>query len=82
MTESIGSLREKIKILKTAREILTEEYNKTEFHKKREENPNSLLPTTPSDEPIYKLLTAIQQIDQYIKKFQDIQFSLIKQQEE
>ena len=82
MTDTIGSLAEKIKILKSTRDILTEEYNQTEYHKKKEENPDISLPTSPNDEQIYKLLTAIQQIDHYIKKYQDEQFLLIKEQDQ
>ena len=34
-----------------------------------------------TDEEIYKLLTAIQQLDFYVKKLQDEQFELLKKQE-
>ena len=81
MEETLADITEKIKILKSAREILNNEYIQTDFHKKREENPETTVPTTPEDEEIYKLLTAIQQIDFYIKKFQDEQFLLIKEQD-
>ena len=75
---NLNELIEKIKTLKTARDILHQEYSQTEFHKKKEEHPNSTVPATPEDEEIYKLLTAIQQIEFYIKKLQDEQFELIK----
>ena len=77
---NISELIEKIKTLKTARDILQQEYSQSEFHKKKEEHPNSTVPATPEDEEIYKLLTAIQQIEYYIKKLQDEQFELIKEE--
>jgi hypothetical protein len=77
----ISELIEKIKILKIARDILQEEYSQTEFHKTKEEHPNSTAPTMPEDEEIYKLLTAIQQLDLYIKKLQDRQFKLIREED-
>ena len=77
---NLHELNEKIKLLKKSRDILQYEYSKSEYHKKREEHPDSTLPTKPEDEEIYKLLTAIQQIDIYIKKFQDEQFNLIKEE--
>jgi len=80
MTE-FSELNKKIKTLKTAREILNDEYSQTEFHKKKEENPHTTVPASPEDENIYKLLTAIQQLDHYVKKFQDEQFTLLKKQE-
>ena len=80
MTE-FGQLGEKIKTLKTARDILNDEYSQSEFHKKKEANPHSTVPPSPEDENIYKLLTAIQQLDHYVKKFQDEQFTLLKKQE-
>ena len=69
MPESLSDITEKIKILKFAREILNNEYIQTDFHKIREANPETTVPTTPEDEEIYKLLTAIHQIDMYIKKY-------------
>ena len=81
MDETLSEITEKIKTLKQAKEILTIEYTKTEFHKRKEEHPHSTVPPSPEDEEIYKLLTAIQQIETYIKKFQDQQFELIKNQE-
>lgn len=80
MTE-LEEIREKVKTLKEAREILQEEYENSEFHKRREEHPQSSVPPSPEDEEIIKLLTALQQLDFYIKKFQDEQFDLIKEQE-
>ena len=47
----------------------------------KERHPRSPTPTTPEDEEIYKLLTAIQQLDWYVKKLQDEQFKLLKKQE-
>ncbi|OYT28708.1 hypothetical protein B6U98_04235 [Thermoplasmatales archaeon ex4572_165] len=79
MPQSLSDITEKIKTLKTAREILNIEYQKTDFHKKREENQDSIVPSSPEDEEIYKLLTTIQQIDIFIKKFQDEQLVLLKQ---
>lgn len=76
----LQEITDKIKILKDARNILDEEYKKTEFHKKKEEHPQSTVPSDPEDEEIYKLLTAIRQIEQYIKKYQDEQFVLIKEE--
>lgn len=81
MQQSLSDISEKIKTLKTAREILNIEYQKTDFHKKREENLDSIVPSSPEDEEIYKLLTTIQQIEIFIKKFQDEQFTLLKQQD-
>ena len=76
----LGELGEKIKILKMARDILQEEYSQSEFHKKKEAHPNSTVPSTPEDEKIYKLLNAIQQVKLNIKKLQDEQFELLKEQ--
>jgi hypothetical protein len=81
MDESVIDISESIKTLKTARDILQQEYKKTDFHKKREENPDTFVPSNPEDEEIYKLLTAIHQIDVFIKKFQDKQLEMLKQQE-
>ena len=78
---NISELSEKIKILKSAKDILHQEYSQTEFHKVKEEHPNSATPPTPKDEEIYKLLTAIQQLESYIKKLQDEQFNLIKKED-
>jgi len=79
--EKFSELNEKIKILKDAREILQNEYKKSEFHKKKEANPQDIVPPSPEDGEIYKLLTAIQQLDVYIKKLQDKQFKLLKENE-
>jgi hypothetical protein len=81
MTETLSEISDKIKTLKKAYDILNNEYTKTDFHKKKEENPDSTVPPIPEDEEIYKLLTAISQLDHYIKKFQDEQFILIKNQD-
>ncbi|MDG6218352.1 MAG: hypothetical protein QCI00_02810 [Candidatus Thermoplasmatota archaeon] len=75
----LQELTDKIKILKQARDILDDEYNKTDFHKKKEEHPDSSVPSNPEDEEIYKLLTTIRQIEKFIKKLQDEQFILIKE---
>jgi hypothetical protein len=77
--EKFSELNEKIKTLKDAREILQNEYKKSEFHKKKEANPQDIVPPSPEDGEIYKLLTAIQQLDVYIKKLQDKQFKIIKE---
>ena len=74
-------ISEKIKNLKTARDFLKEKYDVSEFHKTKEKFPQSAVPPTPKDEEIYKLLTAIQQLDKYIKELQDAQFKALKQEE-
>lgn len=79
--EKITDLSNKIKTLKNAREILHEEYTKTDFHKKREAQPQESVPPSPEDEQILKLLTAIHQIDVHIKRLQDEQFSILKKNE-
>jgi hypothetical protein len=78
---NLSEIGSKIKALKIAREILQQEYAQTEFHKKKVDHPHSTTPAKPEDEEIYKLLTAIQQIELYIKKLQDEQFKLIKQED-
>jgi hypothetical protein len=79
--EKFSELGEKIKALKKAREILHNEYTQSEFHKKKEANPQDIVPPSPKDEEIYKLLTAIQQLDIYIKKLQDEQYKILKENE-
>jgi len=79
--EKFGEIGEKIKALKNAREILHAEYTQSEFHKKKEAHPHETVPPSPDDEEIYKLLTAIQQLDVYIKKLQDEQFQILKENE-
>ena len=79
--EKFGEINEKIKALKNARDILQNEYQQSEFHKKKEANPQDMVPPSPDDEGIYKLLTAIQQLDVYIKKLQDEQFQILKKNE-
>jgi hypothetical protein len=79
--EKFTQISQKIKSLKDAREILHNEYEQSEFHKKKEANPQDLVPPSPKDEEIYKLLTAIQQLDVYIKKLQDEQFKILKEKE-
>ena len=77
----LDEITEQIKVLKNARDILKEKYSETDFHKKKEIHPQSAVPPSPNDEEIYKLLTAIQQLDLYVKKLQDEQFELLKKQE-
>ena len=79
--EKFGEIGEKIKILKNARDILQDEYSETEFHKKKEAHPHQTVPPSPEDEEIYKLLTAIRQLDFYVKKLQDEQFKILKKQD-
>ena len=79
--EGFGKLTQKIKTLKDARKILQNEYRKSDFHKRKEANPQESIPPRPEDEEIFKLLTAIQQIDIYIKKLQNEQFKILKENE-
>ena len=79
--EKFGEISQKIKTLKDARNILQNEYQQSEFHKKKEAHPQDIVPTSPEDEEIYKLLTAIQQLDFFIKKLQDEQFQILKEKE-
>jgi len=76
----LAELTDKIKTLKEARNILQNEYQQSEFHKKKEANPQEIVPSSPDDKDIYKLLTAIQQLDFYIKKLQDEQFEILKKE--
>ena len=80
--DKFSKLADKIKNLKSAREILYHEYTLSDFHKKKEKNPHSAVPPSPEDEDIYKLLTAIQQLDKYVKELQDKQFALLKKHDE
>jgi hypothetical protein len=73
-------ISEQIKILKSARDILKEKYDTSEFHKKKEKFPQSAVPSAPEDKEIYKLLTAIQQLEKQIKELQDEQFKVLKQE--
>ena len=79
--EGLSEIGEKIKSLKVARDILQKEYTKSDFHKKKEAHPHETVPPAPEDEEIFKLLTAIQQLDSYIKKLQDKQFQILKENE-
>jgi hypothetical protein len=79
--KTLHEISEMIKNLKTARDFLKEKYDASEFHKKKEKFPQSAVPPAPEDEEIYKLLTAIQQLDKYIKELQDEQLTLLKQEE-
>ena len=76
-----NELTEQIKILKDARDILQKRYEASDFHKKKEKFPQSPAPSSPKDEEVLKLLTAIQQIDKFIKELQEEQFKLLKQEE-
>lgn len=78
---TLHEISEQIKMLKTTRDFLKEKYDASEFHKKKEQFPQSAVPPAPEDEEIYKLLTAIQQLDKYIKELQDKQLHLLKQEE-
>lgn len=77
---SLSDITHNIKTLKDAKDLLKKEYEQSDFHKKKERNPDRAVPPSPEDEEIYKLLTAIQQLDQYIKKLQQEQFELLKKQ--
>ena len=79
--ERLNEIYSQIKTLKSARDILKNKYESTDFHKKKEKNPHSAVPPSPEDEDIYKLLTAIQQLEEYLKELQDEQFALLKKQE-
>jgi hypothetical protein len=79
--EKFTEISEKIKVLKEARQILNEEYQHSEFHKKKEENPQDSVPPAPEDEEAIKLLGAIHQVDVHIKKLQDEQLSILKKNE-
>ena len=74
-------ISEQIKNLKFARDFLKEKYDASDFHKKKEEYPQSAVPPSPEDGEIYKLLTAVQQLDKYIKELQDVQLKVLKQEE-
>lgn len=76
----LGEITEQIKILKNARDYLKNKYSSSEFHEKKEKHPHSAVPPSPEDEEIYKLLTAIQQLDKYMKELQEEQFTLLKKQ--
>ncbi len=79
--KKITEISEKIKVLKEARHILNQEYQQSEFHKKKEANPRESAPPAPEDEEAIKLLGAIHQVDVHIKKLQDEQFSILKKNE-
>lgn len=79
--DELSELGKKIKTLKKARDILQTEYVQSEFHKKKEASPDDIVPPSPHDEEVFKLLNAIQQLDIYIKKLQDEQFEMIKKSE-
>ena len=77
----LSEITEQIETLQKARSILHEYYQTTEFHKKREKHVDGAVPSSPEDEEVFKLLTAIQQIENYIKKLQDEQFEILQEQE-
>ncbi|MFH1101053.1 MAG: hypothetical protein V1726_03345 [Methanobacteriota archaeon] len=77
----LNEVTEQIKVLKEARDILKEYYAESDFHKQKETHPHEVGPSSPHDEEIYKLLTAIQQLDYFLKKLQDEQFLLLKKHE-
>lgn len=79
--ENLAELNEKIKVLKQAHNTLNEEYKNTDYHKKKEAHPHSTASSSPEDEEVYKLLIAIQQLDHFIKKYQEKQFELLKKEE-
>lgn len=74
-------ISEQIKNLITTRDFLKEKYEASDYHKKKEEFPQSAVPPAPEDGEIYRLLTAIQQLDKYIKELQELQFKVLKQEE-
>jgi len=74
-------ISEQIKCLKTARDFLQKKYDASEFHKKKEQFPQSAVPPSPEDGEIYRLLTAIQQLDKFIKELQEKQFKVLKQED-
>jgi len=78
--EEFTDLSERIKHLKNARKILDEEYKETDFHEKKVANPRTSVPPSPEDEEAIRLLTTIQRIDHYIKKYQDQQLKILKEQ--
>jgi hypothetical protein len=74
-------ISDQIKTLKTARDFLKEKYDRSEFHQMKEKNPQTPTPPTAKDGEIYKLLTAIQQLEKYIKELQDEQFKVLQEEE-
>ena len=79
--DRLHEVSEQIKIMKQARDILKQYYTQSDFHKKKESYAQEVIPSSPHDEDIYKLLTAIQQLDSFLKKLQDEQFFLLKKHE-
>jgi len=77
----LHEVNNQIKTLKEAKDILKSQYEKSDFHKKREKYSQTAVPSSPEDEEIYKLLNAIQQLERYVKELQDEQFELLKEQE-
>ena len=76
--DTFENITQRIKTLKEARDILKEHYSQSPLHEKKEQNPTEAVPSSPDDEEFYRLLTAIQQVEKYIKYYQDKQFSIIK----
>jgi hypothetical protein len=77
---SLDEITDQIKTLKQARNLLQQRYEDSELHQKMEIAPHSPVTSTPKDEEILKLLTAIQQLDKYVKELQEEQFEIIKKQ--
>ncbi len=73
-------LSDQIKVLIQARDFLKAKYEASEFHKRKEKYPQTAVPPGPHDGEIYKLLTAIQQLDKYIKELQEEQFHALKEE--
>jgi len=77
----LSEISQNIETLQKAQAVLQSYYQKTEFHKQREHQADTAVPPSPDDEDVFKLLTAIQQIEKYVKKLQDEQFQLLQQEE-
>jgi len=73
-------LSDQIKTLIRARDILKAKYEASDFHKRKEKFPQTAVPPGPHDGDIYNLLTAIQQLEKYIKELQDEQFHALKEE--
>jgi len=73
-------LSDHIECLIHARDFLKAKYEASDFHKRKEKYPQTAVPPSPHDGEIYKLLTAIQQLDKYIKELQDEQFHALKEE--
>jgi hypothetical protein len=73
-------LSDQIECLIHTRDFLKAKYEASEFHKRKEKYPQTAVPPGPHDGEIYKLLTAIQQLEKYIKELQDEQFHALKEE--